>query len=89
MVHLGQLLLLLGHGGENPTDGIHGGEKYLFVVESPATLLDELADWTIKVSDNGGFPDWMARPVKPSNRYHGSLRAPVECVLDELLTESA
>ena len=51
MEHLNQPLFLLGHGVENPADGIHGDEEYLYVVELPTeNPLDEPAEWTIKVS---------------------------------------
>ena len=36
MEHLDQPLFLLGHGVENPADGIHGDKEYLYVVELPA-----------------------------------------------------
>ena len=35
MEHLDQPLFLLGHGVENPADGIHGDEEHLYVVELP------------------------------------------------------
>jgi hypothetical protein len=42
MEHLDQPMFLLGHGIENPADGIHGDEQYLYVVELPSrTAFDE------------------------------------------------
>jgi hypothetical protein len=35
MEHLDQPLFLLGHGVENPADGIHGDEEYLYAAETP------------------------------------------------------
>ena len=57
MEHLDQPLFLLGHGVENPTDGIHGDEEYLYVVELPSrTAVDDPGEWSIKMSDHCGFP---------------------------------
>ena len=30
-------LFLLGHGVEDPADGVHGDKEYLYVVEIPTT----------------------------------------------------
>ena len=61
MEHLDQPLFLLGHGVENPADGIHGDEEYLYVVELPTTNpFDEPAEWTVKVSGHSAFP--LRRP---------------------------
>lgn len=45
MEHLEQPLFLLGHGVENPANGIHGDEEYLYIVELPTrTPFDEPAE---------------------------------------------
>jgi hypothetical protein len=50
---------LLGHGVENPSNGIHGDEEFLYVVElSSRPPLDGSAEWRIKVSEHCGFPKW-------------------------------
>ena len=57
MEHLDQPLFLLGHGVEDPADGIHGDEEYLYVVELPTrNSFDEPAEWTVKVSGHTAFP---------------------------------
>ncbi|GAA0682064.1 hypothetical protein GCM10009020_34010 [Natronoarchaeum mannanilyticum] len=59
MGHLDQPLFLLGHGVENPADGIHGDEEYLYVVELPArNPFEEPSEWTVKVSGHSAFPRW-------------------------------
>lgn len=52
-----------GHAVENPADGIHGDEEYLYVVEVPFYRQDESGTgWQVKVSEHGGFPEpqWEA-----------------------------
>ena len=88
MKHLNQPLFLLGHGVENPADGIHGDEEYLYVVELPAeNPFDEPADWTVKVSDHSAFPRWDGPTGEAFERaswqFHGSL----ENALAELVAE--
>ncbi len=57
MEHLDQPLFLLGHGVEDPADGIHGGEEFLYVVELPMeNSFDEPTEWTVKVSGHSVFP---------------------------------
>jgi len=59
MTHLDQPLFLLGHGVENPADGIHGDEEYLYVVDLPADPpFDEPSEWTVRVSGHSAFPRW-------------------------------
>ena len=90
MEHLNQPLFLLGHGVENPADGIHGDEEYLYVVELPTeNPLDEPAEWTVKVSGHSAFPRWDGPTDEAFERaswqFHGSL----ENALAELVTEPA
>ena len=84
MEHLDQPLFLLGHGVEDPADGIHGDEEFLYVVELPTTTpFNEPAEWTIKVSGHSAFPRWDGPTDKAFERaswqFHGSL--------DDALTE--
>lgn len=59
MEHLDQPLFLLGHGVEDPADGIHGDEEYLYVIELPPwNPFVEPAEWMVKLSDHSGFPRW-------------------------------
>jgi hypothetical protein len=90
MAHLDQLLFLLSHGVENPADGIHGDEEYLYVVELPTEHpCDEPAEWTVKVSGHSAFPRWDGPTDEAFERaswqFHGSL----ENALAELVTEPA
>ena len=90
MEHLDQPLFLLGNGIENPADGIHGDEEYLYIVELPTeNPLDEPAEWTIKVSGHSAFPRWDGPTDEAFERaswqFHGSL----ENALAELVTEPA
>ncbi len=58
---LDQPLFLLGYGVENPSDGIHGDEEYLYVVDLPAVDVanpEASPDWTVTVSEHCGFPRW-------------------------------
>jgi hypothetical protein len=57
--HLDQPMFLLGNGVENPADGIHGDEEFLYVVELPTgNAFDEPGEWSGKVSEHCGFPRW-------------------------------
>ena len=90
MEHLDQPLFLLGHGVENPADGIHGDEEYLYVIELPTeNPFNEPAEWTIKVSGHSAFPCWDGPTDEAFERaswqFHGSL----ENALAELVTEPA
>ncbi len=80
MVHLEQPLFLLGHGVENPVNSFHGDEEYLYIVglltQHPS---DAPAEWTVKVSNHAGFPQWN-RPTdetfeRASWQLHESLEA--------------
>jgi hypothetical protein len=56
--HLDQPMFLLGHGIENPADGIHGDEEYLYVVAMPRVEFGEVSEWSVTVSEHCGFPRW-------------------------------
>ncbi|MBB6645743.1 hypothetical protein [Halobellus ruber] len=93
MEHLDQPLFLLGHGVENPADGIHGDEEYLYVVELPTeNSFDEPTEWTVKVSGHSAFPRWDG-PIneafeRASWQFHGSLKdALAELVRDEAIVK--
>ena len=93
MEHLDQPLFLLGHGVENPADGIHGDEEYLYVVELPTTnAFDDPAEWTVKVSGHSAFPRWDGPTDEAFERanwqFHGSLNdALTELVRDEAVVK--
>ena len=90
MEHLDQPLFLLGHGVENPADGIHGDEEYLYVVEPPTeNPLDEPAEWTVKVSGHSTFPRWDGPTDDAFERANWQLHGSLENALAELVTESA
>nr|WP_257300937.1 hypothetical protein [Haloarchaeobius sp. FL176] len=88
MEHLDQPPFLLGHGVENPADGIHGDEEYLYVVELPTrNPFDEPAEWKVKVRGHSAFPRWD-RPIegafeRASWQFHG----PLEHALEDLVAE--
>jgi len=90
MEHLDQPLFLLGHGIEDPADGIHGDEEYLYVVELPtANPFEEPSEWTVKVSGHSAFPRWDGPTdeafERTSRRFHG----PLDDALTELVAEPA
>ena len=93
MEHLDQPLFLLGYGVENPADGIHGDEKYLYVVELLTTnAVDEPVEWTVKVSGHSAFPRWDGPTGGAFERanwqFHGSLKdALTELVRDEAVVK--
>jgi hypothetical protein len=90
MEQLDQPMFLLGHGVENPADGIHGDEEYLYVVELPSQKpLDEPAEWTVKVSDHTGFPRWDGPTEDAFDRATWQFEGPVTDALEELLAEPA
>jgi hypothetical protein len=90
MDHLDQPMFLLGHGVENPADGIHGDEEYLYVVELPMrTAFDESGEWTVKVSEHCGFPRWDGPTEEAFERANWQFHGPLEHALDELVAEPA
>jgi hypothetical protein len=90
MEHLDQPLFLLGHGVENPTDGIHGDEEYLYVVELPTqTPFDEPAEWTVKVSGHAAFPRWDGPSDEAFERASWQFDGSLEDAVAEFATEPA
>jgi hypothetical protein len=90
MEHLDQPLFLLGHGVENPADGIHGDEEYLYVVELPArNAFDEPAEWTVKVSEHSGFPRWDGPTDEAFERASWQYDGSLEDAVAEFVAESA
>lgn len=88
MAHLDQPLFLLGHGIENPADGIHGDEEYLYVVElqtqHPHT---ESSAWTVKVSEHAGFPRWEGPTDEAFERAQWQFQGSLAAAVDELITD--
>jgi hypothetical protein len=90
MEHLDQPLFLLGHGVENPADGIHGDEEHLYVVEIPTReAFDESTEWTVKVSEHAGFPRWGGLTGEAFERASWQFQGPLADALAEFATESA
>ncbi|WP_248895425.1 hypothetical protein [Haloplanus halobius] len=90
MEHLDQPLYLLGHGVEDPADGIHGDEEYLYVVELPTeNAFDEPAEWTVKVSGHSAFPRWDGPTEEAFERASWQFHGPLEDALEELVAEPA
>jgi len=90
MEHLDQPLFLLGHGVENPADGIHGDEEYLYVVELPTrNQFDEPAEWTVKVSGHSAFPRWDGPTDEAFERASWQFHGLLEHALEELVAEPA
>ncbi|MDS0223487.1 hypothetical protein NDI54_19285 [Haloarcula sp. S1AR25-5A] len=87
MEHLDQPLFLLGHGVENPADGIHGDEEYLYIVELPTrNPFDEPAKLTVKVSGHSAFPRWDGPTEEASERASWQSHGPLEKALTNLVT---
>jgi hypothetical protein len=90
MEHLDQPMFLLGHGVENPADGIHGDEEYLYVVELPShTAFDEPGEWTVKVSEHCGFLRWAGPTEDAFDRATWQFEGTLTVALEELLAEPA
>ena len=88
MEHLDQPLFLLGHGVENPADGIHGDEEYIYVVKLPTrNPFDELAEWTVKVSGHSAFPRWDSPTDEAFERASWQFEGPLSAAVDELLAQ--
>jgi hypothetical protein len=90
MEHLDQPLFLLGHGVENPADGIHGDEEYLYIVELPSrTAFDKPGEWIVKVSEHCGFPRWDGPSKDAFERATWQFEGMLTGALDELAAEPA
>lgn len=87
--HLNQPVFLLGHGIENPADGIHGDEEYLYVVEIPwVTSPDESVEWNVKVSGHCGFPRWDGPTERTFERATWEFEGPLSNAVEELRVRS-
>jgi len=85
MEHLDQPLFLLGHGVENPADGIHGDEEYLYVVELPTgNTFDKPGEWSVKVSDHCGFTPWDGPADEAFDRATWQFEGPLTVALEEV-----
>ena len=88
MEHLDQPMFLLGHGVEDPADGIHGDEEFLYVVELPTTnAFDEQAEWTVKVSGHSAFPRWDGPTDEAFEQATWQFEGALTVALDDLLAE--
>ena len=86
--HLDQPMFLLGHGVEDPADGIHGDEEFLYVVELPTTnAFDEPAEWTVKVSGHSAFPRWDGPTDEAFEQATWQFEGALTVALDDLLAE--
>ena len=47
--------MALSYGVEDPSDGIHGDEEYLYEVETTGHGRD---DWLVRIAGRGDFPRW-------------------------------
>jgi hypothetical protein len=90
MEHLNQPLFLLGHGVENPADGIHGDEEYLYVVGLPTrSPFEEPAEWTVKVSGHSAFPRWDGSTDEAFERASWQFQGSLEDAFAELVAGPA
>jgi len=88
MEHLDQPMFLLGHGVEDPADGIHGDEEFLYVVELPTTnAFDEPAEWTVKVSGHSAFPRCDGPTDEAFEQATWQFEGALTVALDDLLAE--
>lgn len=88
MEHLDQPMFLPGHGVEDPGDGIHGDEEYLYVVELLSrNPFDEPGEWTVKVSKHCGFPRWDGPTEDAFERASWQFDGSLEHALVELAAE--
>jgi len=88
MEHLNQPIFLLGHGIENPADGIHGDEEYLYVVEPPSRIgFNESGEWSIKVSEPCAFPRWDGPTEEAFDQATWQFEGSLTVALEEILAE--
>lgn len=70
-------LSLLGHGVEDPVDGIRGDKEYRYVVELDGAPFEEPAEWSVNVSGHSAFLGWDgptdAAFERASWQFRGSL----------------
>ncbi|MFB6362073.1 MAG: hypothetical protein ABEH59_12235 [Halobacteriales archaeon] len=88
--HIDQPAFLLGHGFEDPTDGIHGDEEYLYIIELPRRQnFDEPSDWTVKVSGHASFPRWEGPTEEAFERATWEFEGPLHGALEILGGQAA
>jgi hypothetical protein len=88
MDHLDQPLFLLGHGVEDPADGIHGDEEYLYVIDIPTPeAFDEPTEWTVKVSEHAGFPRWDGPTDEAFERANWQFEGLLQNAHDDVATQ--
>ena len=88
MEHLDHPLFLLGHGVENPANGIYGDEEYLYVVERLSrNPFEEPAELTVKVSGHSAFPRWDGPTDEAFERASWQFHGPLKHALEELAAE--
>jgi hypothetical protein len=82
--HLSQPLFLLGHGIEEPRQGIHGDEAYLYIIAIPPYEIEQVEPpaWQVAVSEQCGFPRWDAQTDdafrEATWQFEGSLTAAID-----------
>ena len=78
------------YGVEDTESGIHGNEKYLYVVELPSRSPFEDPDaWTVKVSTDRGFPRWDGPSEEAFERARWQYEGPLSGAIEELVAEPA
>ncbi|MDZ7701642.1 MAG: hypothetical protein U5J98_06000 [Halobacteriales archaeon] len=87
--HLDQPMFLLGHGIENPTDGIHGDEEFLYIIEIPRVEFGEVSEWSVRVSEHGGFPRWDGPTEAAFERATWQFEGSLSMAIEELVVEPA
>ncbi|WP_369335283.1 hypothetical protein [Natrialba sp. PRR66] len=90
MEHLDQPLFLLSHGVEDPSDGIHSDEEYLYFVELPTrNPFDKPTEWTVRVSGHSTFPRWDVPTDEAFERASWRFHESVEDALTEPVRNEA
>ena len=75
----------LGYGVENPADGIHGDEVYLYII----TYKHKQRKWYIKVSKHCGFPSYDTKNAfeKAEWEFEGTLNEAYRKYVKEVKAE--
>lgn len=85
---LDQPHFLLGYGVEDPAQGIHGDEEYLYVVEIPRRdPFEDPGEWMLKVSAHSGFPRWDGPTREAFDRATWQYEGPLSWAIDELVAK--
>lgn len=84
--HLSQPLFLLGHGMEDPRQGIHGDEEYLYIVAIPEYRLEQVEPpaWQVAVSEQCGFPRWDTQTNGAFCEATWEFEGPLAAAIDQL-----